>query len=81
MDLSNTYCYLITGAAKTGKKNFMKIMIESARLKDSEICVIDGSNVMGKYAGQEDICYVGTEEELFSYMLNVFHRNSVVEIK
>ena len=71
VDLSNTYCYLITGAAKTGKKNFMKIMIESARLKNSEICVIDGSNVMGKYAGQEDICYVGTEEELFSYMLNV----------
>ena len=69
VDLSSIYCYLITGAAKTGKKNFMKIMIESARLKDSEICVIDGSNVMGKYAGQDSISYIANEEELFAYLI------------
>lgn len=67
VDLSSIYCYLITGAAKTGKKNFMKIMIESARLKDSKICVIDGSGLMRQYTDMEEIQYVGGEEELFEY--------------
>lgn len=70
VDLSSVYCWLITGAAKTGKKNFMKIMIESARMKNGQICVIDGTNVMGKYAGKEDISYVGNEEELFEYLFS-----------
>ena len=70
IDLAKIYCYLITGAANTGKKNFMKIMIEAARLKNSQICVLDGSSMMHIYAGQEDIIYVGNDEELFDYFHN-----------
>lgn len=69
IDLSRTYCYLITGAAKSGKKNFMKIMIESARMKKSNICVIDGKGILTRYSGQDDVDYVGNEEELFEYLL------------
>ena len=71
IDLEKIYCYLITGAANTGKKNFMKIMIEAARLKNSQICVLDGSNMMHLYAGQEDVTYVGNNEELFDYFHNI----------
>jgi S-DNA-T family DNA segregation ATPase FtsK/SpoIIIE len=67
VDLSQIYCYLISGAAKTGKKNFMKAMIESARMKKSKICLIDGDGVMKQYASQEDITYVHDFDELFTY--------------
>lgn len=67
VDLADIYCYLITGAVKTGKKNFMKIMIESARLKNSQICIIDGNSVMNHYAHQSDITYVENSEEMFTY--------------
>ena len=72
LDLAELYCYLIMGAAKTGKKNFMKILIESARLKNSQICLIDGSGVMNTYSGQEDITYIGNAEELFTYFHETF---------
>ncbi len=67
IDLSRIYCYLIAGAVRTGKKNYMKIMIESARLKDSTICLIDGKGVLSQYASQEGLKYVGSTEEMFAY--------------
>lgn len=69
VDLSRTYCYLISGAAKTGKKNFIRVMIESARLKESDICVIDGTSILSHYSGQEDIAYIANEEQLFEYLI------------
>ena len=72
IDLAEIYCYLIMGAAKTGKKNFMKIMIESVRLKDGQICLIDGSGAMNLYSDQEDITYVRNDEELFTYFHETF---------
>ena len=45
-------------------------MIEAARLKNSQICILDGSSMMHIYAGQEDITYVGNDEELFDYFHN-----------
>lgn len=70
IDLSRIYCYLIMGAARTGKKNFMKIMLESARMKHSQICLIDGSAQMGRYANEEGISYVGDAEALFGYFMD-----------
>lgn len=67
IDLSRIYCYLITGAAKTGKKNYMKVMLEAARLKKSQICLIDGSGLLRQYYGQEDVTYISDGEELFRY--------------
>lgn len=70
IDLSKIYCYLITGAIRTGKKNFMKVMLESARLKKSQICLIDGDGLMSAYSSVEGITYVRDEEELFHYFQN-----------
>lgn len=70
VDLSGVYCYLIAGAARTGKKNFMKIMLASAQLKNSQICLIDGDGLMSQYSLQEGLSYVSGEEELFGYFQN-----------
>ena len=45
----------------------MKIMIESARLKDSQICIIDGNGSLNQYANQEDLSYLANAEEMFDY--------------
>lgn len=71
IDLSRIYCYLIAGAARTGKKNFLKVMIESALIKNSQICLIDGSGLMSQYAEQENMHYVAGEEELFTYFKDI----------
>ena len=44
-------------------------MIESARLKESDICVIDGTSILSHYSGQEDIAYIANEEQLFEYLI------------
>lgn len=67
VDLSRIYCYMITGMPRTGKKNFMKVMIDSARMKNSSVCLIDGSGQMNQYANQEDIRYVADADQLFDY--------------
>lgn len=83
VDLSRIYCYLITGAAKTGKKNFMKVMLEAARLKHSQICLIDGGGLMARYSGQEGLDYVGDADALFEYFQNTltpeFKRRNLVK--
>jgi S-DNA-T family DNA segregation ATPase FtsK/SpoIIIE len=67
IDLSRIYCYLIAGAARTGRKNFMKIMLESACLKKAQVCLIDGTGLMTQYSGEEDISYIADDEALFAY--------------
>lgn len=83
VDLSRIYCYLITGAVKTGKKNFMKVMLEAARLKHSQICLIDGSGLMARYSGQEGLDYVGNADALFEYFQDIltpeFKRRNLVK--
>ncbi len=70
IDLSSVYCYLITGAAGTGKKNFLRIMMASAMLKKSHVCLIDGGGLLGSCADLEGITYVSNGDELFSYFMN-----------
>jgi S-DNA-T family DNA segregation ATPase FtsK/SpoIIIE len=55
------------GAAKTGKKNYMKAMIASALEKKSQVALIDGTGLMKQYALQENISYIANDEELFQY--------------
>ncbi|MCD8103778.1 MAG: type VII secretion protein EssC [Lachnospiraceae bacterium] len=68
VDLSSAYCYLITGAARTGKKNYMRVMIESALIKDCMLSVIDGTGLMPQYSNQERVSYVGDAEGLFTWL-------------
>ncbi len=71
LDLSKLYCYLITGLARSGKKNYMKAMIQSAMLKDSEICIIDSKEKKLKiYEGNERVTYLHDSEQVHAWFLN-----------
>ena len=68
INLSETYCFLITGMPRSGKKNFLKVMLQAALDKKGDICVIDSPNkYMRSYQTNEQIQYVETEEEIFTY--------------
>lgn len=72
VDLSQIYCYLVTGLARSGKKNYMRVLIQSALYKESDICVIDGSSpTMSMYADNERINYIDTVEEMFNYFSSI----------
>lgn len=72
IDLRDVFCYLITGHGRSGKKNYLRTIIQSAMLKDSHICVIDGpSGSMKAYSDEENINYITNEEELFNYFAGI----------
>ena len=72
VDLSQTYCYLVSGFARSGKKNFLRVLIQSACYKDADICIIDSSlGQMQVYKDEEKIKYVNDEEGIFQYFSNI----------
>lgn len=80
--LSEIYCYLICGAARTGKSNFMKVFIQSVLKLDSEVCIIDSPNVeFHAYSDNEKVTYATDERSIFEFfkkLLPIFkERNGI----
>ena len=71
IDLRKIYCYLIMGAQRTGKRNFMKVMVQSARMLGGDVIVIDGGTDMAVFSGREDIIYLHDMDELFNFFKKV----------
>lgn len=66
VDLSQTYCWLISGRSRTGKSNLIKVMASSASKMDSIRYIFDFSNnTLRKFAGENNSHYISTGKELF----------------
>lgn len=66
--LSQIYCYLVCGASRTGKTNFMKVFIQSVLEKRSEVCIIDSpKKELKAYRKNEKVTYISNEEQIFEY--------------
>jgi S-DNA-T family DNA segregation ATPase FtsK/SpoIIIE len=66
--LADIYCYLITGAGRTGKTNFMKIMTQAAIDKNAHVAVLDGPKKDFRfYAKSGEVHYLAEENEIFEY--------------
>lgn len=84
VNLRDIYCYLITGGARSGKTNYMKVFLQSVLAKDeAHICVMDSPKAEFKaYASDEKIDYCITEEEIFAFFKNLlpeFKRRNVMK--
>lgn len=81
LDLSKIYCYLVCGAARTGRTNFMKICIQAALEKDAQVCIFDSPKQdFSIYADVEGITYATDEESIFTFfteLLPVFKARNV----
>ena len=68
VDMREVYCYLITGMPRSGKKNYLKVMLQAAMEKSADVCMIDGPGAYLKaYKNEEGTAYCSTEEEIFQY--------------
>lgn len=66
IDLKNTFSYLISGRAKSGKTNLLKLMIAMAsKKKDMKLFVIDFSGKLKFAAEQYQAEYLDTDRKMF----------------
>ncbi len=71
IDLSRTYCYLITGRARSGKTNLLKAIINSALARGGETVVFDFKGELPYLSGKEHVTYITTTAELFDFFKNL----------
>jgi len=83
IDLSKIFCYLITGLPRSGKKNFLRVVLQSALKKQADICIVDGtSKYLESYKNEEGVTYVDDEQSLFDYfskMIPEFQKRNKVK--
>lgn len=69
VDLWNTYCYMIQGRSRSGKKNTLKLLMYAAsKKKDARVCVIDfKGQELKKTAEQLSVEYITEEKAVFEF--------------
>lgn len=75
VDLSRTYCYLLSGKSRTGKTNMLKILIQSAALKGGRIAVIDYGKELNALCSRLEITdsspdrmYLSDDKSLYHFL-------------
>ncbi len=66
VDLSRTFCYLISGKSRTGKTNLLKVMMHTAAMKGGKLHVIDSSGALKSVAEKLEAEYISDDQELFN---------------
>ena len=68
IDLSETFCWMITGRPRSGKSTLLQLLMMAAKDKGAQMCVTEfGSGKLRKCALEAGATYVTNEEELFEY--------------
>ena len=69
VDLWHTYCYMIQGRGRSGKKNTLKLLMYAAsKKKDAKVCLIDlKGQELKKTAEQLSVTYITEEKDLFEF--------------
>ena len=67
IDLSKIYCYLITGKARSGKTNMLKIMLKSAQMRGGDICIIDFNSDLMNIAEKEKLPVIDSDLKMFQF--------------
>lgn len=69
MNLCNSYCYVISGKAKSGKTNLLRIMMRSAALKNAIVYVVEpGCSELMQEASKQRAEYISTCEEYCQFI-------------
>lgn len=67
IDLSRTYCYLIAGKSRSGKTNLLKIMLQAALLRGSDVIMIDFSGEFSNISERESLSVIDTDIKMFQF--------------
>lgn len=72
IDLSRTYCYAVSGRARTGKTNALKALIRSAQRKGGKIAVIEhGTDDLKTVAGKVGGTYIDNQTDQATYFADM----------
>lgn len=76
IDLSRTYCYLISGRVRTGKTNYMKALIYAAAQKGGRLCIIEYvTEELVSIAEETNAQYINSQRDqglYFQVLIDVF---------
>ncbi len=75
IDLRKNYCYVVSGKARTGKTNLLRLMMLSAAAMPIELVIVDFAQEFAVIAEKTDARYITNDQELFTYLVelqNVF---------
>ncbi|WP_026493555.1 type VII secretion protein EssC [Butyrivibrio sp. XPD2002] len=84
LDMYKNYCFMICGAAHTGKKSMMRLMILSALMKkDAKVVIIDDGRVFNDFESLPNVRMIHNGEELYDWCFNeltpMFKERNVVK--
>lgn len=69
LDLSRSYCFLISGKARTGKTNMLRVLAAAAKLKGSQVCFVEpGGAELKKFSQELGVDYVDSFEAYRDFM-------------
>jgi len=71
IDLSTVYCYLITGKARTGKTNFLKLAAAAAVMRGGEVTLIDFGNDLALLAQKLGKEVIDTDQKLYDFFQSI----------
>ena len=71
IDLRTIYCYLITGKARSGKTNFLKIAAMAATMRGAEVTLIDFGDDFGAVAEKLGKEIINTDQKLFDFFKEI----------
>ena len=66
IDLTKTYCYLVTGKRKSGKTNFLRVLLAAASQKGAKTYLFDRGKKLKKAAEEAGAVYLSTCQELYA---------------
>lgn len=67
VDLSKTYCYLLSGQSGTGKTNAMKVLISAAHSKGGTVTVFDFTGELHSLCDKMNITCIMDDESCYCY--------------
>ena len=67
INLKRSYCYLVSGKARTGKSNAMRVAARSAAAMGAELVFIDFGNEFSGFSEAEGARTIGSDKEMFDW--------------
>ena len=68
INLSRTYCYLITGKSRSGKTNLLKVIMKSAAMRGGRVAVIDFGGDFMISEETDTLQKIDTDEKLLTFL-------------
>lgn len=65
---SSMYCYTVSGQERSGKTNFLKVLLSESLRKTGDIILIDTSGAFSLFSGDPRITLLQNQDELYAYM-------------